>query len=72
MKAGQVGEEQMNENNWKTGTEGRIRVQEWLEMGGREAEKALQILSPRKAANNCGPLRDKRWLLTLYLQHSDL
>lgn len=62
----------MNETNWRTGKEGRIRVQEWLEMEGREAEKALQILSPREAANNRGPLRDKRRLLTPYLQHGDL
>lgn len=62
----------MNEINWRTGKEGRIRVQEWLEMEGREAEKALQILSPREAANNRGPLRNKRRLLTLYLQHGDL
>lgn len=71
-KAGQVGKEQMNEINWRTGKEGRIRVQEWLEMEGREAEKALQILSRMEAANNRGPLRDKRRLLTLYIQHGDL
>lgn len=49
----------MNEINWRTGKEGRIRVQEWLEMEGREAEKMLQIMSPREATNNCGPLSDK-------------
>lgn len=41
-------------------------------MEGREAEKALQILSPREAANDHSPLRDMRRLLTLYLQHGDL
>lgn len=51
----------MNEINWRTGKEGRIRVQEWLEMEGREADKALQILSPTTAV-----LGEIRRLLTLY------